>query len=93
MASIEELRDTRIKKIELLKEAGMNPYPVSVPRDYTISEIKNRFEELTEPSEKEYISTVGRVMIVRGQGAILFVVLQSGTERLQAVLKKDELKE
>jgi len=93
MASIEELRDTRIKKIELLKEAGMNPYPVSVPRDYTISEIKSRFEELTESSEKEYISTVGRVMIVRGQGAILFVVLQSGTERLQAVLKKDELKE
>jgi len=71
----------------------MNPYPISVPRDYTISEIKNRFDELTESSEKEYISTVGRVMVVRGQGAILFVVLQSGTERLQAVLKKDELKE
>ena len=93
MASIEELRDTRIKKIELLKEAGMNSYPSSVSRDYTISEIKNRFEELIKISEKENISTAGRVMIVRGQGSILFVVIQSESERFQAVLKKDELTE
>src|SRR5665648_626162 len=93
MASIEELRDIRIKKIELLKEAGMEPYPSSVPRDYSISEIKNKFDELIQASENEFISTIGRVMIVRGQGAILFVVLQEGTERFQAVLKKDELTE
>jgi lysyl-tRNA synthetase class 2 len=93
MASIEELRDTRIKKIELLKEAGMNPYPTSVSCDYSITEIKNKFDELIIDSEKNYISTVGRVMIVRGQGSILFVVLQDGVERFQAVLKKDELNE
>ena len=93
MASIEELRDTRIKKIELLIEAGMNPYPASISCDYTISQIKNKFDELVKLSEKKNISTVGRVMIVRGQGAILFVVLASGSERFQAVLKKDDLKE
>lgn len=93
MASIEELRDTRINKIKLLESAGMSAYPVSVPFDYSISEIKNRFEELVEKSEEKNISTVGRVMVVRGQGAILFVVLSSGDERFQAVLKKDELKE
>ena len=93
MASIEELRDTRIKKIELLKQYGMDPYLSSIPRDYSISEIKNKFDDLVSSSEEKFISTVGRVMIVRGQGAILFVVLQAGTERFQAVLKKDELKE
>lgn len=93
MASIEELRDTRINKIKLLESAGMSAYPVSVPFDYSISEIKNRFDELVEKSEEKNISTVGRVMVVRGQGAILFVVLSSGNERFQAVLKKDELKE
>lgn len=93
MASIEELRDTRIKKIELLKEAGMEPYPVSVSCDYSISDIKNRFEELSKELGDKNISTVGRVMIVRGQGAILFVVLQSGNTKFQAVLKKDELKD
>lgn len=93
MASIEELRDIRIKKIKLLTEAGMNSYPASVLCDYSINEIKNKFKELIKPSEENYISTVGRVMIVRGQGSILFVVLQSGSDRFQAVLKKDELKE
>jgi len=93
MASIEELRDTRIKKIKLLESTGMSAYPVSVPCDYSINEIKNGFDLLLEKSEGKNISTVGRVMIVRGQGAILFVVLSSGNDRFQAVLKKDELEE
>jgi lysyl-tRNA synthetase, class II len=93
MASIEELRDTRIKKIELLKEGGMNPYPSSIFCEYSLNEIKINFDKLEDPSKEKYISTVGRVMIVRGQGSILFVVLSSGDERLQAVLKKDEMEE
>ena len=93
MASIEELRDTRIKKIELLKVAGMDPYPVSVLRDYSIKEIKDSFEKIVPLSEEKFISIAGRVMIVRGQGAILFIVLQDGEDRLQAVLKKDSLEE
>lgn len=92
MASIEELRETRLKKIKLLEEKGMNPYPISVPFDMSIREIKNRFLELEKESDKN-INTVGRVMITRGQGAILFIVLYSGGEKLQAVLKKDEMKE
>ena len=93
MASIEELRDARIKKIELLKKAGMNPYPSSVPYDYSVKEVKDSFDKLVPLSEKKNISIVGRVMIVREQGSILFVVLQDGDERFQAVLKKDSLNE
>jgi len=93
MASIEELRSARIKKIKLLEEAGMDPYPVSVVRDYSIKEIKESFNSLLESSEKKNISIAGRVMIVRGQGAILFIVIQDGDERFQAVLKKDSLEE
>ena len=93
MASIEELRDTRIKKIELLEKAGMKAYPVSISCSHSINEIKNNFNELVESLKDSYVSMVGRVMIVRGQGSILFVVLQSGGDRFQAVLKKDEMSE
>ena len=93
MASIEELRDARLTKINKLKEAGMNPYPSFVSRDYSIKEVKNSFDKLATPSEKNNISIAGRVMVVRGQGSILFIVLQDGDERFQAVLKKDELEE
>jgi len=91
MASIEKLRDTRIKKIKLLEEAGMKAYPVSVSCDHSLKEIKNNFNRITKTLNGQSISTIGRVMIVRGQGAILFIVLQSEGERFQAVLKKDEL--
>jgi len=93
MASIEELRDARLTKINKLKDAGMNPYSVSVSRDYSIKEIKDSFERLIPLSEEKFVSIAGRVMIVRGQGAILFIVLQDGDERFQAVLKKDSLEE
>lgn len=91
MASIEELRSARLQKIEKLNEAGMNPYPASVPRDYSVKEVKESFEKLS--GEGKDISVAGRVMIVRGQGAILFIVIQDGTDRFQAVLKKDTLDE
>lgn len=93
MASIEELRDTRLTKINKLKEAGMEAYPVSIPRDYSVKEIKESFEKLAPASEEKNISISGRVIVVRGQGAILFIVLQDGDERFQAVLKKDVLDE
>lgn len=88
MASLEELRTVRLEKLKMLKEAGMDPYPSSVLRDYSIKEIKDKFEEI-----KDSVSIAGRVMVTRGQGAILFIVLQDGSERFQAVLKKDELSE
>jgi len=93
MASIEELRIARLAKINKLKEVGIDPYSSSVPHDYSIKEIKDSFDKLAPLSEKKNISIVGRVMIVRGQGAILFIVLQDGDERFQAVLKKDSLDE
>ncbi|HAE36683.1 MAG: Lysine-tRNA ligase [Candidatus Nomurabacteria bacterium GW2011_GWF2_35_66] len=93
MASIIELRAARLQKINKLKEAGMDPYPTSVPRDYPIKEVKDSFDSLSLSLGEKNISITGRVIIVRGQGSILFVVLQDGHERLQAVLKKDELTE
>ncbi|NCU28186.1 MAG: lysine--tRNA ligase [Candidatus Moranbacteria bacterium] len=93
MASIEELRDTRIKKIKLLEEAGMNAFPVSLPVDYSLNYIKDHFEELEKLSNEKPVVTAGRVMITRGQGSILFIVLFSGGVKFQAVLKKDELEE
>lgn len=89
MASIEELKEARLLKIKKLKEAGMEPYPSSVPRDFSLSYLKENFEIL-ENSQKE-ISVSGRVMVTRGQGSIIFIVIQDGIDKFQLVLKKDEL--
>jgi len=90
MASLEELRATRLTKLELLKKAGIDAYPAKVPRTFCLADAKKNFSEY-EAAKKE-VSLAGRVMAVRGQGAILFVVLDDGKATFQAVVKKDVLK-
>ena len=91
MASIDEIRDARLKKLELLKERGINPYPAKIPRDFSLVDLKAHFAEKENAGEP--FSVAGRVMALRGQGAILFAVLFDGTEKFQVILKKDELGE
>ena len=91
MAGLPEIREARLKKLELLKSKGINPFPSSVPRDFSLSEVVKDFDNL-EKSGKEF-SVAGRIMVIRGQGAILFAVLFDGTEKFQAIIKKDEMSE
>ena len=85
MASLDEIRAGRLHKLALLKEAGMDAYPAKVPRDMSLGQAKATFKD-HEASGKA-VSLSGRVMAVRGQGAIFFVVLDDGTARFQAVFK------
>ena len=91
MASIEELRTGRLQKLHRLQEVGMNPYPAHVPRDYPLDIVRDEFDGLVAEG-KEY-SIAGRIMAIRGQGAILFVVLDDGTAKFQVVFKKDTVPE
>lgn len=91
MASLEELRQAHIEKLNRLKEAGMDPYPARVARDYSVDYIRDAFTLLA--NEQKPYSIAGRVMAIRGQGAILFVVLDDGTGRFQTVFKKDTIDE
>ena len=89
MASLEELKSTRLKKLELLKKSGMDPYPAKVPRTFCLADAKANFTQY-EQSQSE-VSLCGRIMAIRGQGAILFFVLDDGKANFQAVAKKDVL--
>src|SRR3989338_1213287 len=91
MGSIDEIRKTRLEKLELLKSLGMAPYPARVKRDFSLLDLRKDFETLS--GENKTISTTGRIMAIRGQGAILFVVLNDGTDKFQSVFKKDTIDE
>jgi lysyl-tRNA synthetase class 2 len=88
MASIEEIRNERIKKLNILREKGVNPYPARSKRDYCVSDVLADFDEL---STKDSMFLVGRVMALRGQGAIIFFNFYDGTGTLQGLLKKGEI--
>jgi lysyl-tRNA synthetase class 2 len=95
MASLEEIRSARLHKLELLKKAGMDAYPSKVPRTFCLFDARGNFAEYDKDGKGKHagkkVSLVGRVIAIRGQGAILFVVLDDGKGKFQAVLKKDEI--
>lgn len=89
MSSIDEIRDARIKKLELLRERGVDPYPADSKREISLKEAIENFEKLESEKETKWIA--GRIMSIRGQGAIVFVTLNDGTALFQGLLKKDVL--
>jgi len=89
MSSIDEIKDARIKKLELLKKRGMDPYPALSKRELSLKEAIDTFADLEKSGDQKWVS--GRIMSLRGQGAIIFVTLYDGTEHFQGLFKKDTL--
>ncbi len=91
MASIDEIREARLEKLKKLRDAGVNPYPAKVPKDIDLKALRSDFEAISQSGRE--VSIAGRVLALRGQGAILFAVIFDGTDRIQAIFKKDEMSE
>ncbi len=88
MASIDEIREARLKKLQKLRELGFNPYPIESKQDKTLFEASQEFDELSKESKDLYL--VGRILGVRGQGKIIFFDVADGTGKFQALLKRGE---
>jgi lysyl-tRNA synthetase class 2 len=91
MSSIDEIRDTRIKKLELFHKKGVNPYPAESRRELSLKDAVADFDNLEKNKETKWIA--GRIISIRGQGAIIFITLNDGTGTFQGLLKKDILGE
>lgn len=90
MASLEEIRTERLKKLEILKEKGMHPYPTYAKRTIAIADALASFTALARTKKK--LTLAGRVMAIRGQGALAFINIQDGESIIQCFLKRDEVK-
>lgn len=88
MATLKELRDERLRKLEELKKLGINPYPADSKRTHTAVEIINDFDKL----EGKDVSLTGRLLGTRKFGKIAFFVLKDASEQIQLFLKHDVMK-
>ena len=75
--SEQDIRAERLKKLEILKSAGMEGYPARTKRDISIADCIAKFEAL-EKAEKQ-VTIAGRVMSLRGQGGIMFADVFDGS--------------
>lgn len=91
MASIDDIRSERIKKLEILKEAGMEAYPAETKRTHSIGDVLSSFDTFAEKGE--HVALAGRIMSFRQHGGVIFLDIVDGTGRIQAILKKDTIGE
>ncbi|KPL12807.1 hypothetical protein AMJ74_06130, partial [candidate division WOR_3 bacterium SM1_77] len=83
--------EERLKKLEKLKELGVNPYPYRFDRSHTFRQIRDNFDELSKVEGR--VRACGRVVTIRGHGKTLFATLVDESDRMQVYLRKDRLGE
>ena len=88
MASLEEIRSTRLEKLNFLIEKGIDPYPASSNQDITCKKAIDQFDKLVK--DEKSLHMVGRTIGIRAQGKIIFLDFNDGTSCFQALLKKGE---
>ncbi|MBM2813553.1 MAG: lysyl-tRNA synthetase [Ignavibacteria bacterium] len=84
----QELR--RIEELELLEQAGINPYPYSYDLTHNTGEILSTFQD-EDPSPLSNVAIAGRIMSIRRMGKATFAHLQDKAGRLQIYFKRDDL--
>jgi len=87
MATLRDYRDERLRKLQELKDLGVNPYPAEAERTHTLAQISNGFDEL----QGKEVSVVGRITNIRKFGAIAFIVARDASGSLQLFLHTDNV--
>lgn len=83
MATLQELRSERLRKLEDLKALGVNPYPAKAGRTHSTGQILQNFENM----EDTEVTLAGRITGIRKFGKIAFIVLKDSTGSIQLFLK------
>lgn len=93
-SSLEEIRATRLQKVEKLREAGLEPYAYQWRSTHHAAELQSKYADL--PNEEEApdeVAIAGRVMARRFMGQLAFCTLQDETGKIQLYLDKQRLTE
>jgi len=82
----------RRAKLDRLREAGADPYPVGFPRTATIAEIRRRYPALEPGAETgDRVGVTGRVMLSRIGGKLCFATIRDGTGDLQVMISQSRV--
>ena len=86
------LEQQRLDKLERLREAGIDPYPLRSQRTHTTAEAIEAFESAGEDSEI-IVTVAGRLQSVRDMGKSVFAHISDENGRIQLFLRREEVGE
>ena len=71
MATLKDFRDERIRKLNNLREAGIDPYPAHSNRNTKIGDILADYGAFADHE----VCVAGRIVSIRSFGKLAFVVI------------------
>jgi len=89
MATLKDLRESRIVKLEKLKALGIDSYPANSRKTEPNQDILNNYDSF----EGKEVSVTGRIFSFRKHGKVSFMDLKDMSGSIQIVFKEENLKE
>ena len=85
-----EQMQVRLAKIDRMRSAGIDPYPVGYPRTHMIAEVRNEFGELPpDIATGKRVGVTGRVLLYRNGGKLCFAMIRDGSGEIQVMISLD----
>src|SRR3989344_6039862 len=84
--ALDEIRKTKIEKVNKLRKAGIDPYPAVSGRTHSVGDALSKFDELSG-SGKEVV-LAGRIMAKREMGGAVFFDVNDSA-KIQTLIKED----
>ena len=89
MATLQDYRNERLRKLAALRELGLDPYPAHTTRTHDCATVVAQYDEL----DGQEISVAGRVLSIRSFGKLAFIKLQDASGEVQLYLQRDTMAE
>jgi len=91
MATRDEIKKIRIKKLKKIEHFGFSAYPLTIKRTHKIADALKGFASFSRL--KKEIILAGRLRLLRVHGGAAFIQIEDGTGIIQGFLKKNRLGE
>lgn len=89
MATLQDYRDERLRKLAALRELGIDPYPAYTERTHDCATVVSQYDELAG----QEVAVAGRVVSIRSFGKLAFIKLQDASGEVQLYLQRDTMAE
>lgn len=80
---LEDYRNERLRKLNEIRERGIDPYPAKSHRNSKIADVVNHFDE----KKGQEVCVVGRIVAIRSFGKLVFLKLRDYTGEVQVFMK------
>jgi lysyl-tRNA synthetase, class II len=87
-----EQMQVRRAKLDRLRAAGIDPYPVGYPRTDTIAQVRERHPGLPpDAATGDRVGVTGRVVLSRVGGKLCFATIRDGSGDLQVMISRERV--